>query len=153
MAKLEERKYPSVINFWTSLVKQKTHINASISQYYIDASSTILDFFNKWTLASTPDARTVKTSSGSPTLCPSKNGQTYNAGGKNFKISCSADTPKTPAYTGATYPGSFAGCMAQCAAEAQCGHAVYYKDRCWKKKGKPGSIVKAGNWARVGVKQ
>jgi hypothetical protein len=43
--------------------------------------------------------------------------------------------------------------MAQCAGEAQCGHVVFYKDRCWKKKGKPGSIVKAGDFARVGVKQ
>jgi hypothetical protein len=123
----------------------------------MDASATILDFFNKWTLSTTPDAHTVINSGGSsapPTLCPSKNSQTYNAGGKNFKISCSADTPKTPAYTGPTYPGSLAGCMAQCAAEAQCGHVVYFKDRCWKKKGQPEStVVKAGDWARVGVKQ
>lgn len=112
-----------------------------------------MDFFNKWTLATTPGARSssVAPASGFGTICPSKNGQTYGAGGKHFKISCSADTPKTPAYTGATYPGSFAACMAQCAAEAQCGHAVYFKDKCWKKHGRPG-VSKAGDFSRVGVK-
>jgi hypothetical protein len=122
----------------------------------MNATPTIMDFFNKWTLATTPDAHVVKTTGGGAapptTICPSKNGQIYNANGKNFKISCSADTPKTPAYTGATYPGSFAACMAQCAGEAQCGHAVYFNDKCWKKKGKPG-VSKSGDYSRVGVKQ
>ena len=130
------------------------HNTNSPSQYYMNATPTIMEFFNKWTLATTPDARvsrTTTTGTTTGTICPSKNGQTYNAGGKNFKISCSADTPKTPAYTGATYPGSFAACMAQCAAEAQCGHAVYWKDKCWKKKGKPG-VLKAGDFSRVGTK-
>jgi hypothetical protein len=119
----------------------------------MDATPTIIDFFNKWTLASTPHGSAPAPPSGPPALCPSKNGQTFNTGGKNFKISCSADTPETPAYTGATYPGSFAGCMAQCAGEAQCGHAVYSNDKCWKKKGKGGGLVKAGSNERVGVKQ
>jgi hypothetical protein len=44
--------------------------------------------------------------------------------------------------------------MAQCAGEAQCGHAVYFNDKCWKKKGRGSEgLVKAGANARVGVKQ
>jgi hypothetical protein len=120
----------------------------------MDATPVIMDFFNKWTLSSTPGSHSAPPAAApAAPLCPSKNGQTYNAGGKNFKISCSADTPKTPAYTRATYPGSFAACMAQCAGESQCGHAVYFNDKCWKKKGKGESLVKAGSNARVGVKQ
>lgn len=119
----------------------------------MNATPAIMDFFNKWTLASTPGARTAYSApSAPPLLCPAQNGKNHFAGGKDFKISCSADTPKTPAYTGATTPGNFRNCIAQCAADAQCGHAVYYNDKCWKKKGKPGSIAKAGSNARVAVK-
>lgn len=128
------------------------HTWPNAKSYYIDATPVIMDFFNKWTLATTPGARGSALAAAAAPICPSKNGQTYGARGKNFKISCSADTPKTPAYTGATYPGSFAACIAQCANEAQCGHAVFYNDKCWKKKGKP-SPSKAGSNSRVAVKQ
>lgn len=112
-----------------------------------------MNFFNKWTLASTPGARAAAAApAAQPAICPSQNGKPYNADGKSFKISCSADTPKTPAYTGATKPGSFANCIKQCASEAQCGHAVFFNDKCWKKKGKPSHIAKAGPNARVAVK-
>lgn len=121
----------------------------------MNATPLIMDFFEKWTLATTPSARTASYSSSmnAPApICPYKNGQQYWSSGKNFRISCSADTPNTPAYTGATMPGSFAACIAECAAEAQCGHAVYYYDRCWKKKGRPSYIARAGDFARVAVK-
>lgn len=112
-----------------------------------------MDFFNKWTLRTTPGApRQIAPAAAAPAICPSQNGKTYKADGKSFKISCSADTPKTPAYTGATKPGSFANCMKQCAADAKCGHAVFFNDKCWKKKGKPSKIAKAGSNARVAVK-
>jgi poly(3-hydroxybutyrate) depolymerase len=120
---------------------------------YMNATPVVMDFFNKWTLTTTPNARdTINSAPATDTICPSRNGQTYNADGKDFKISCSADTPSTPAYTYATYPGSFAGCLAQCAGEAQCGHAVYFNDRCWKKRGNPSKVAGAGANARVGVK-
>jgi len=126
--------------------------------YYVSATSHIIEFFGKWTLASTPGAREsidspVTTSGGSSNsaqapLCPAQNNKNYNCpanGGKTFRILCGSDTAKQPAYAAATYPGSLRGCVAQCAVDNQCGHVVFHKDKCWKKMGKPGSIDKTGN--------
>lgn len=122
----------------------------------MNATPVIMDFFNKWTLANTPNAR-VSTAQIQPaaSICPTQNGKKHPAGGKNFKIHCSSDTPKVPAYTGATKPGNFKNCIAECARESQCSHAVYYNDKCWKKKGKPlpGGPVRAGANSKVAVKQ
>lgn len=126
--------------------------------YYVSATSHIIEFFGKWTLASTPGAREsidspVSTSGGSSNsaqapLCPAQNNKNYNCpanGGKTFRILCGSDTARQPAYAAATYPGSLRGCVAQCAVDNQCGHVVFYKDKCWKKMGRPGSIDKTGN--------
>ena len=126
--------------------------------YYLAATPLTLDFFNKWTLASTPGARDSPnpqqnpSSSGSsaskpqPPLCPSQTNKNYSApGGKTFRILCGSDTAKHPSYAAATYPGSLRGCVAQCAADNKCGHVVFYNDKCWKKMGKPGSIDKTGS--------
>ena len=124
--------------------------------YYINATPLIMDFLNRWTLASTPGARASNTaiaSSGSqPPLCPAQNNKNYSApGGKKFKILCNWDTSETHAYTAATYPGTLRGCIAQCAADSKCGHVVFIDDKCWKKMGKPGSVNKKGN-AAIGQK-
>lgn len=122
----------------------------------MNATPAIMDFFNKWTLKTTPGGRAASPPSkapSAPAICPSQNGETYKSDhNKSFKISCSADTPSTPAYTGATKPGSFAACIKQCAGETQCGHAVFYNDKCWKKKGRPAKVAKARTNARVAVK-
>ena len=124
--------------------------------YYMNATPVIVDFFAKWTLASTPGARTLTAASSQPLppLCPSQNGKDYYGapGGKKFKIHCSSDTARTPAYTAATYPGSLRACIAQCAAEARCGHVVFIGDKCWKKVGRPVVVAGGGESARVAVK-
>jgi poly(3-hydroxybutyrate) depolymerase len=128
--------------------------------YYMNATPMIMDFFNKWTLASTPGARASNSpasSSGAsnpsqPPLCPSQNNRNYAApGGKTFRVLCGTDTRKHPAYTAATHPGSLRACITQCATDNKCGHVVFIDDKCWKNQGKPGSIDKAEN-ARVAQK-
>lgn len=134
-------------------------------RYYMNATPAIMDFFNKWTLNTTPGARgsMISPSSSSSTqqeqqqqpLCPSQNNKTYTpAGGSPFKILCGSDTPRTPAYTAATFPGTLRACIAQCAAESKCGHVVFIGEKCWKKVGRPGAgaVVGVGGDARVAVK-
>ena len=123
--------------------------------YYMSATPVIMDFFNKWTLGTTPGAGAAvsSTSNAQPPLCPSQNNKNYSApGGRTFKIHCSSDTPKTPAYTAATYPGTLRACIAQCVTESKCGHVVFIDNKCWKKQGKPRSVAKVGDNARVAVK-
>jgi poly(3-hydroxybutyrate) depolymerase len=137
------------------------HTWPSGGKYYVNATPHILEFFGKWTLESTPGARDdsapISTSGSSspskpkPALCPAQNDRNHEAGGKTFRILCGSDTARHPAYTAATYPGSLRGCVAQCAADDKCGHVVMYKDKCWKKSGKPGAIDKTGN-ASIGQK-
>jgi poly(3-hydroxybutyrate) depolymerase len=126
--------------------------------YFIAATPLIMDFFRKWTLASTPGGHDKPVTfpvpgseAPSDPLCPFFNDKIYHTPGKGlnrgifFRILCGSDTAKHPSYAAPTYPGSLEGCVQQCADDNKCGHVVFYKDKCWKKMGKPGSIDETGN--------